>query len=362
MDVATLVAWRMHNQLLWGPPAGSAAAVLDRFAASQGQDLTPSAWALAQRAAFLTEDAVRAECDAGAILRTHLLRPTWHFVAAADLRWLLTATAPRVHRLNAPIYRRWGLDGEALSTVRRVIEHDLADGRHRTRAELGAALAQAGLPLAGQGLAYAVMWAELEAIVCSGPQRGRQQTYALVDERAPARDDRPREEALTELATRYYAAHGPASVRDLAGWASLTLTEARRATQAAGVTSFEFDGVTYWHAPGEPPERRPGRVDLVQVLDELVMGYSQTRHLLTGDLVWGEGVPVTFFHAVLAGGRLIGHWTYERDGRARPSLLQTRGLRAWNAQETEGVRVAVADFGRFAGSAVDWAHTPSRGQ
>lgn len=362
MDEAGIVAWRMRNQLLWGSDARSAADVLGRFAASQGQDLLPAAWALAQRAGVLTEAQVRAECDAGAVLRTHLLRPTWHFVGAADLGWLLRATAPRVHRLNTPIYRRWGLEGPALRTVRRVAEAELAGGRHLTRAELGTALAAAGLPLAGQGLAYAVMWAELEGIVCSGVQRGKQQTYALVEERTPGPDSRSRPEALAELARRYFAAHGPATVRDLAAWASLTLAEARQATGAAGLDSFDLAGTTFWHAGGQPPEAPEDRVDLIQVLDELVMGYSETRGLLSGGLAWGEGVPVTYFHAVLAGGRLIGHWTYERDGRSRPSRVLTQGLRPWSEQESDGVSRAVADFGRFAGSAVEWVHTPSRGQ
>ena len=133
-------------------------------------------------------------------------------------------------------------------------------------------------------------------------------------------------------------------------------------TAAAGAGSFEFEGATYWHAAGEPPAAGSGRVDLIQVLDELVMGYSESRHLLSGGLVWGEGVPVTYFHAVLSDGRLIGHWTYERDGRGRPSLVLTQALRAWADWETEGVRAAVADFGRFADSAADRPHTPSRGQ
>lgn len=361
MDDATIARWRMHNQLLWGDPAGNAAGVLARFGASQGQDLLPASWALAQRSGLLTEAEVRAEADKGAILRTHLLRPTWHFVGAADLRWLLRATAPRVHRLNTPIYRRWGLVGEALGTIRRVLEAELSRGRHRTRTEVGTALAAAGLRLAGQGLAYALMWAELEGIVCSGVQRGRQQTYALVDDRAPAPDHRTREEALVELARRYYTAHGPASVRDFASWASLTLAEARAVTDAVGLESFEARGTTLWHAPGEPPSAAGG-IDLIQGLDELVMGYAETREILLGGLAWGEGVPITYFHAVLSDGRLIGHWTYDRDGRGRPARLFTQATRRWSDAEADGVAAAVADFGRFAGADVRWVQTRSLGQ
>ena len=143
------------------------------------------------------------------ILRTHVLRPTWHFVTPADIRAWLLVTGPRVERLNALYYRKAGLDATVLSKCRKVLARELRDGRHRTRVELAEQLTRLGVALDGQGLAYVVMHAELTGLVCSGPRRGKQFTYALLDERAPGRAA-SRDEALGALATRFFhwARHG----------------------------------------------------------------------------------------------------------------------------------------------------------
>ena len=364
VDPALLVRWRLANQLV--STAGSAggpttaAGVVGRLGAAQGQDLLPASWSVAQRGDGLTAPQVAAELDAGAVLRTHLLRPTWHLVVPADIRWLLRATGPRVQRSAATGYRQWGPDDETRAAARRIVATVLADGRHRTRAELGEALAHAGLPLTGIALGNALIDAELEGVVCSGVARGAQQTYALLDERAPALDGRSREESLAELARRYVVTRGPVTEHDLAGWASLTLAEARRATAAIAdeLARFEDDGLTWWHAPGEPPVRPRGhRVDLVQAYDELVMSYSRTRDVVTAGVPLFDDAPHPLMHWVLVDGRAAGRWAYRRDARGRPARVVTRPLRAWSAAERAGVGRAVACFGRFLGVDLTWTET-----
>ena len=137
----------------------------------------------------LTVTDAQAEFDRGDFLRTHILRPTWHFVAAEDIRWILEVTAPRVQKLNQTIYRQERLDPATLDRGLALIVEELEGGRYRTRAELGQALADQGLVGQRLGLAYIVMNAELEGVICSGPMRGAQQTYALLDERAPRSAD-----------------------------------------------------------------------------------------------------------------------------------------------------------------------------
>ncbi len=361
MDPALVARWRLANQLLPAGGAASAAGVVARLAAVQAQDLLPSAWSLAQRAGGLTRRAVADELDAGAVLRTHVLRPTWHAVAPADVRWLLRATGPRVQRSNAALYRREGLDDQARAATRRALATALADGRHRTRAELAAALSAAGWALDGLGLGLAIMDAELEAVIVSGVAAGRQQTYALLDERAPGADGRSRAEALAELARRYVTTRGPATVDDLASWASLTLTEARAAVAsvAAELERVESDGVTWWHGPGEPPPAvAEPRVDLVQAYDELVMSYLRTRHVVTGEaaLFTGGGAPM---HWVLMDGRAAGRWAYRRDGRGQPTRVVAEPLRAWTPAERAAVGEAVRAFGRFVGADLAWTDSPA---
>ncbi len=358
MESAVVARWRMRSQLVWDSPAASAADVVAHLGASQGQDLLPASWALAQRAGFVSLADVAAQCDAGAILRTHVLRPTWHFVVPAGLRALLAATAPRIHQGNAMRYRQLGLDDAAFAAIRRALPAALAGGNHLTRAEAAAVLAAAGVPVDGQALPYALMYAELEGLVCSGVARGRQQTYALADERLPVGPVPERDEALAWLAARYYASRGPATVRDLAVWASLTLAEARRATQAAapGLASFDDDGVTWWHAPGDPPPPNTApRVDLVQGLDELVMSYSATRHVLEPEGPWVREPTDRVVHAALVDGRVAGRWAYRRDGRGRPARVEIAALRPWSAAEVDGIDRAVGAFARFAGGPVTWS-------
>ncbi len=357
MDQAVLARWRMHSQLLWDPVAGGAAGVVGRLAAAQGQDLLPASWGLARRARGTTYDEVRAACDEGAVLRTHVLRPTWHFVAPADLRWLLVATAPRVQQAAAGYNGRLGLDDEVRAGTRRTLAAVLADGQHRTRTELGSALAAAGFHLSGPALAQALMDAELEGVVCSGAARNRQQTYALLDQRAPGSWPGTREEALAELARHYYPTRGPASERDLARWASLPLSEARRATAAVadGLASVDVDGATLWHAPGEPPPPAPPRVDLVHGLDEIVMSYSHTRSVVVGEHGFFSDRPMPFSHLVLVDGRVAGRWAYERDGRGVPVRVLVRPTRDWTTAERDGVAAAAEAFGRFVGDAVQLA-------
>jgi hypothetical protein len=369
----------MHSQRVWGRSDPTPAAVLGHLAASQGQDFLPGKWSLAQRCAGVVTDAeVDKAFDAGELLRTHVLRPTWHFVAPADLRWLLRATAPRVHRASASQYRALGIDDGTMLVVRETLER-LLPGRSATRTEVGRALTEAGVPGAdGQRLAYLLMHAELEAWVVSGPLRGKQHTYALVDERVPAPDDRTREESLHELALRYLTSRGPATVKDLARWASLTLTEARSAVAAVGpaLASLELGGRTYLYAAGAAPpsEEVDGVVvDLLQPYDELVMSYSESRDVLTGGVeivpstspgrqetltgrspaaVVDGGPPPAFYNAVVLDGRLVGHWRYERDARGRPAEAQVWLHRPLDAEADAALDAAVERFAAFVGRSV----------
>nr|WP_281386572.1 crosslink repair DNA glycosylase YcaQ family protein [Jiangella mangrovi] len=163
-----------------------AADVVGWFGGLQSQDYHPAKWAIAQRLGPGVGDAdLDRAFDDGAILRTHVLRPTWHFVTPADLRWLLELTAPRVHALNAYAYRATGLDAEVLRRGTDLIAGALAGGNHLTRAEVASMLDRHGISAVRVRLGYILIHAELERVICSGPLKGRQHTYALLDERAP---------------------------------------------------------------------------------------------------------------------------------------------------------------------------------
>src|SRR5204863_2509420 len=199
---------RLRSQRLVGPPFATPEAVVGWLAAVQAQDYGGAKWAVAQRTKTCSDADVEAACRDGRILRTHVLRPTWHFVLPADIRWMLTLSAPRIRAAMAFYDRRLGLTDAVCARSAAALANALRGGNHLTRGELARVLAAAGIPAAGQRLGHLMARAEIDAVICSGARRGKQATYALLDERAPAAAPRPRDDTLAELAGRYFASHG----------------------------------------------------------------------------------------------------------------------------------------------------------
>ena len=199
MDIARA---RFCNQLLGGAKGRSPGEVVAWLGAVQAQDFAAAKWALGLRLARSTDAAIEKAFDEGEILRAHAMRPTWHFLAPRDIRGLQALTAPRAQAANAAGYRRLELDDKLLARCRRVITGALRGGRRLTRAELRVRLAEKGIQTSGQRLAYILMHAEFEALICSGPRKGRQFTYALLEERAPRSSVLPPEEALARWTLR----------------------------------------------------------------------------------------------------------------------------------------------------------------
>jgi hypothetical protein len=194
VDLATLRELRLRVQGLRAPFDTSASEVVRRFVAVQAQEFLPAQWGLAARVPVEQRPDAASVADAldrGEILRTHVLRPTWHFLHPADARWVIELSAERVHRANAMYNRRVGMEGETAARGLDLVAASIA-GRHRTRAELTAALEAGGLPLRGLAFTYLLMLAELERIAISGANAGKQRTYAAFDERVPASAPKPR--------------------------------------------------------------------------------------------------------------------------------------------------------------------------
>jgi hypothetical protein len=246
---------RLATQRLQGGGLPSATDVVRLLTCVQSQEYAHALWSLGMRTPGLKITNAQAEFDRGDFLRTHISRPTWHFVAAEDIRWLLEVTAPRVQKLNQTIYRQERLDPATLDRGLAVIVEELEGGRYRTRAELGRALADRRLVGERLGLAYIVMNGELEGVICSGPMRGAQQTYALLDERVPRSAASARTGDVAELARRFFLGHGPASIQDLARWSSLTISQCRDAVEAIRdrLDCVTVEGVELWCDPEAPP-------------------------------------------------------------------------------------------------------------
>jgi hypothetical protein len=280
------------------------------------------------------------------------MRPTWHFVLPEDIRWLLALTGPRVHVASGSIYRKEGLDDATLRRGDKVVARALEGGKCLTRAELKDALETAGINASGLRLGYLVMHAELEAVICSGPLRGKQFTYGLFDERVPAQPPKDRDEAVAELALRYFRAHGPATVHDFSWWSGLTMGDCRAGVAATGdeLVSVEHNDKTYWMAPEDSPPPAPsGVVHLLPAYDEHTVAYRDhgpSMHPALVDAV-KPGDDLLYFNIVTLDGLVIGGW--RRTIKAREVVIETDILVPLRPAERASLEAAADRYGQFHG-------------
>ncbi|HTU60110.1 MAG TPA: winged helix DNA-binding domain-containing protein, partial [Polyangiales bacterium] len=286
---AAIAKRRLINERLIGALFRTPEEVVESLCAVQAQDYLGALWALGQRLPTSTESDVEKAFQAGRILRTHVLRPTWHFVLPADIAWLLELTAPRIKAVSAYYLRKEGLDdAKTVLKSQRVLARALEGGQFLTREELVGALADAGIQAAGLRLGYLLILAELDAVICSGPRRGKQFTYASFEERVPAVPKRSRAEALAELAQRYVGSHGPATIHDLAWWSGLSVTDAKRAVAACSpaLESCSVEGKTFWFCSEQRSARMPTPcVHLLPNYDEFLIAYKHHEVTLAPNLV-----------------------------------------------------------------------------
>jgi hypothetical protein len=318
----------MKSSRLSGTTFSAAREVVEWHGGMQAQDYGPAKWSVGQRATNLTDEDLDLALASGSILRTHVLRPTWHFVSRNDIRRLLAITGPRVQQHNESRYLQLGLDNQTRARCETLIAAALGGGIHLTRREIGDILEDAGIDTSGQRLPHILMHSELEAVVCSGVPQGRQQTYALLDERAPDNGRFHREEALVDLVRRYFSSHGPATVQDLRWWSSLTVADIKSAllSLASELRRDTIDGLQFWcKAPDEEVALEGNGAHFLQAYDELIVGYRESRYF--GDprraaarAAWkNRELPNGL---VLLDGAVAGHWRRktERD-RTRVELL-----------------------------------------
>jgi hypothetical protein len=364
MGGTDVVRERLRNQWLHGaPPRSTAADVVRWLGGVQAQDYGAAKWAVAQRAGDLTSADVDDALADGSILRTHVLRPTWHFVVPADIRWMLRLTAPRVRALMAFGNRESGLDEATCASANRAMAAALQGGRQLTRVELGDVLRRAGIDFPDAiGLGRLMVRAELDGVLCSGALRGRQHTYALLDDRVPRANEMEREVALAELAGRYFASHGPATVKDFAWWSGLSVSDATAGAKVAtpGLQQSEIEGNRYWFAPLGPQRRRQktARAHLLPNFDEYTVAYADRDPIREpGDVPHLDSRGDSIFsNVVLIEGRVVGTW---RRVAQKSAVHVTANLfRAATDDESGAIAAAAQRYGRFLGLTADVEFRP----
>ena len=347
-----LLTARLRNQQLIESKRRTAAEVVSSLCAMQAQDYPAAKWGIGLRAPGLQDADVEQAFNEGAILRTHVLRPTWHFVTPEDIRWLLALSAPRIHAVNAYYYRQAGLTAKTFDKSCAMIHRVLDGGKSMTRAELAVYLRRAKVAADGLKLSYLMMFAELEGVICSGPRRGKQFTYALLDERVPANKPRSREEALGELATRYFSSHGPATIRDFAWWSGLTIKDAQQAADsvAKGIEKSRIDGVSYWGAPGtRTAPIVSGGAFLLPNYDEYLIAYKDRAPVVDSARaanIVARSNSALANHLVIDG-RLAGSWS--RTISANAVLIEVAPYKKLTPAHSRAVEASADCYGEFLG-------------
>lgn len=354
MTKAEIITTRLYNQQLSEPTFSTPEEVVSWMGAMQAQEYAMAKWAIALRANNLGEAAIEKAFNEGAILRTHLMRPTWHFVAPADIRWLLALTAPRVHAFNAYQYRKNGLDSAVFKKCNDIIIQQLEGGKFLTRPVLNAAFVEAGIVTDGVGLSCLMMQAELDGIICSGPRQGKQFTYALIDERVAPIQSLTQEEALTELVKRYFTSRGPATLQDFVWWSGLTAkdTAIGIANLPSQFVKTKIDGQEFIFAPVTGKElTHPKHSFLMPDYDEYGIAYKNRDAILPPKDANGPQGVFTYNRMIIVNGAIVGSW--QRTLKNKSINIEIVPVYSFSKEEKDIIDQAIERFKTFAGDKAD---------
>jgi winged helix DNA-binding protein len=340
---------RLHNQLLSQTKFTQPSQVVTWLGAVQSQDYAGAKWAVAQRTQGQTDAEVEQAFARGEILRTHVMRPTWHFVTPEDIRWMLELTASRVRAAMASTDRQVGLETSIFKKSNAILSRALRGNQQLTRSELGHILQKEGIPAEGLRLGLLMLRAELDGIICSGARRGKQHTYALLDERAPQAKTLERDEALAQLAMRYFGSHGPATLQDFVWWSGLTMKDARKGMDfvKTQLTCETIDQRTYWFVLSTPKKRSSPTVHLLQNYDEYTVAYTDRTFLF--DIAHNDKLDsrgnIIFQYAIVMDGLIAGTW--KRKIKKNEVVINIVLFTALTSDQHQAIIAAAQGYGKF---------------
>lgn len=353
MHSSEITKYRLGSQQITETAFKTPEEMVKWLGAVQSQDYGAAKWALGLRLPGLNNGDIETAFNDGRILRTHVLRPTWHFVVPEDIRWMLRLTAPRVKQTLTFANRKLALENAVFMRSNDTIAKALEGGKHLTRAELEAALQQAGLDTSYYRLVNLVMSAELDGVICSGPRIGKQFTYALLEERVPEAQAFTREEALAELTRRYFTSHGPATVHDYAWWSGLTLAEAKTGLELVkpALLRENIDGRDYYFSQLETIKSElTEQAYLLPNYDEFTVAYKDRTNLVdaaySDKISFGNGNPL-FNNVIVIDGQVAGLWK-GKIGK-KTGAVSTTPFRPFNGSQQETLQRVTKRYLEFNG-------------
>jgi hypothetical protein len=313
MKFSEIILTRLASQQITRTKFHTVQELVGWMGAMQAQDEGMAKWAVGVRLPGATLADIQQALNAGEVFRTHVLRPTWHLVSAGDIHWMLALSAPRLKTVMKSRHAGLGLTDSVVTKSCRLIESVLRDGRHLKRAELVAVLDQAGIATNENRASHLFFCAELEGIVCSGPESDGKPTYALLSERAPEKHSLSKEEALARLAKIYFTSRSPATLQDFRWWSGLTTQDARQALDLvkSNFVSETIGDKTYWLDPSaeHPSIGALESLHLLPAYDEFIISYQDREASLqqadNPRMISSNGI---FRPVIVLDGQAIGIW------------------------------------------------------
>lgn len=351
MNGSDILQIRLHNQRLVGKKFNAPSEAVAWLGAVQAQDYPGAKWGIGQRLQNALDQALDQAFDKGEILRTHVMRPTWHFVHPKDAEWMLRLTWPNINKMMSSYNKKLELTDEIFQKAQKQFVKMLTGNKSITRQELKIGLSKIGIETNVQRLAHIVMQAELDQILISGPIKGKQFTYMLFDERVPKSKVLSHDEALKELAKRYFQSHGPATVHDFSWWSGLNMIDSKKGIEMAKLEKEELDNKIYYY---NIPKliKDSSTIFLLPNYDEYGIAYKNRELFIPKEI---REKPQQFGalpypHMIVYDGMLIGMW--KRVFKTNHAEIHANFFKKPSATTLSRLKNAVDEYGKFLSSPV----------
>ena len=358
MTLADISNIRMISQQITTTKFKYVKDIVGWMGAMQAQDYAMAKWAIGIRLPGSTDKEIETAIDNGEIIRTHLLRPTWHFVSAEDIYWLLELTAPRIKASLRSRHKELELTESLVTKSNNLIREALAGGNHLTREELISKLEKAKISTDKNRMSHIMLRAELDGIACSGATKDNKRTYALLDERVPKPGNLTRETALKKIAEKYFSSHSPATLQDFTWWSGLSAGDAGNALEMvkSNLVSEKEGKKTYWLTNSfSIPKTTNYSLNLLPAFDEFIISYkdrSASLSLVNNKKVVSEnGI---FRPVIVMNGQVTGLW--KRTIKKEKVMVETDFFRPPDKLVNNLIEKEAAAFGNFLGKKPEVKH------
>lgn len=322
--------------------------------AIQAQDFEMSKWAIGLRLSQSINSTIMDALDNGSLVRTHVLRPTWHIVSGQDVRWMLALTGKNIKSLSASYARDLGIDQTLYNRANDLIIKALEGEKNLTRKEIMSEIEKGGVKTDSSRAVLFMMNAETDAIVCNGVMKGKEQTYALLDEKVPKGLVLSREEALANLLKIYFSSHAPATIQDFQWWSGLSMTDARAGIQSIKneLDEAQIDGKTYYFSRNIESPPIEDSVILLPAFDEYCVSYKDRSAIF--DPKWHKQAITSngiFKPIIVINGKVEGIW--KRSIKKNIVLIETTFFDPQIKVNLDKLNHSAQQFGNFVGLPVE---------